>query len=98
MKIKGSIIIEEFCKKYTDITEVIAKWVEVVSNAKWTNHNDLKTSYPSADYVGNKRYVFNIKGNHYRLIVVVIFIAEIVEIRYISTHAEYEKIKDIQNI
>ena len=98
MKIKGSMIIEEFCKRYTDVTEVIAKWIEFVSNAKWTNHNELKTNYPSADYVGNKRYVFNIKGNHYRLIVVVVFIAEIVEVRYIGTHAEYEKIKDIQNI
>ena len=98
MKIKGSIIIENFCKKHTDVTDVLSKWVEVVGNAKWTNHNDLKTDYPSADFIGNKRYVFNIKGNHYRLVVVVVFIAEVIEIRYIGTHAEYDKIKDIQNI
>jgi len=98
MNIKGSIIIENFCKKHSDVIDALSRWVENVSNAKWTNHNDLKADYPSADYVGNKRYVFNIKGNHYRLVIVVVFIAEIVEIRFIGSHAEYDKIKDIQNI
>lgn len=98
MNIRGSIIIEDFCKKHSDIISTLSKWVDDVSNAKWTSHNDLKNDYPSADYVGNKRYVFNIKGNHYRLAIVVVFIAEIVEIRFIGTHAEYDKIKDIQNI
>ena len=98
MNIKGSIIIEDFCKKHSDVIDVLSKWVDDVSNAKWTNHNDLKVDYPYADYIGNKRYVLNIKGNHYRLVIVVVFIAEIVEVRFIGTHAEYDKIKDIQNI
>jgi mRNA interferase HigB len=98
MKISGATIIEEFCKKYADSIDILAKWVEHVSQAKWTNHNELKADYPSADYVGNKRYVFNIKGNHYRLVVAVVFIADIVEVRFIGTHAEYEKINDIKNI
>ena len=98
MNIKGSIIIENFCRKHSDVIDALVRWVEDVSNAKWTNHNDLKADYPSADYIGNKRYVFNIKGNHYRLVIVVVFIAEIVEIRFIGTHTEYDKIKDIQNV
>jgi len=98
MKIIGATIIEDFCKKHADVVEILAKWVEFVSEAKWTNHNDLKTDFPSADYVGNKRYVFNIKGNHYRLVVAVVFIADIIEVRFIGTHAEYDKINDIQNI
>jgi len=98
MKITGSMILEEFCKKHSDVTDALTKWVDIVCKAKWTNHNDLKVDYPSADFVGNKRYVFNIKGNHYRLIVVIVFIAEIIEIRFVGTHTEYDKIKDIQNI
>ena len=98
MNIKRAIIIEDFCKKHSDTIDVLSKWVIDVSNAKWTNYHDLKADFPSADYVGNKRYVLNIKGNHYRLVIVVVFIAEIVEIRFIGTHAEYDKIKDIQNI
>ena len=98
MKISGAIIIEEFCRKHTDTVDAMAKWVDFVSKATWKNHNDLKMDYPTADYVGNKRYVFNIKGNHYRLIVAVVFIADIVDIRFIGTHAEYDKINDIQNL
>ena len=98
MKISGATIIEGFCKEHTNAVDALAKWVNFVSNAKWTDHNDLKADYPSADYVGNKRYVFNIKGNHYRLVVAVVFIADIIEIRFIGTHAEYDKINDIQNI
>ena len=98
MKIAGSKILEDFCKKHSDVIDALSKWVDVVGNAKWTNHNDLKTDYPTADFVGNKRYVFNVKGNHYRLVVVVVFIAEIIEIRFVGTHAEYDKIKDSSNI
>ena len=98
VNIKGSIIFENFCKKHSDVIEALTKWVDAVNNAKWANHNDLKDDYPSADYIGNKRYVFNIKGSHYRLIAAVVFIAEIIEVRFIGTHAEYNKIKDIQNI
>jgi len=98
MDIKGAIIIEVFCKKHSDVVDALSKWVSDVSNAKWTSHNDLKVDHPSADYIGNKRYVFNIKGNHYRLVVVVVFVAEIIEVRFIGTHAEYDKLKDIKNI
>ena len=98
MKIKGAIIIESFCKKHSDAWDYLSRWIEIVSKAKWTNHNELKTDYPSADFIGNKRYVFNIKGNNYRMVVVVVFIAEIIEIRFVGTHAEYDKIKDIQNL
>jgi mRNA interferase HigB len=98
MNIKGATVIEDFCKGHSDVIDALSKWVDFVSKAKWTNHNDLKADYPSADYVGNKRYVFNIKGNHYRMVIVAVFIAEIIEIRFIGTHAEYDRIKDIQNI
>ena len=98
MEIRGSDIIEIFCKKHADATESLTQWVEAVKVAHWKNHNDLKADYPSADYVGNKRYVFNIKGNHYRLVLIVIFFAERVDVRFIGTHAEYIKIKNIKDI
>ena len=50
------------------------------------------------DSVGNQRYVFNIKGNNYRLVVIVRFTQKAVLIRFIGTHEEYDKIKDIKNI
>jgi len=59
--------------------------------------NDLKNDYPSTDYIGNFRVVFNIKGNDYRLIAIVIYISQKVYVRWIGTHAEYDKI-DAKNI
>ena len=49
-------------------------------------------NFASADYVANNRYVFNIKGNSYRIVVVLIFFAGELNIRFAGTHAEYDKI------
>ena len=65
---------------------------------KLTNHTDLKEAFPSSDYVGNNRYAFNISGNKYRLITVVVFFDGIMQIRFVGTHDEYSKIKDIKAI
>lgn len=54
--------------------------------------------FNSVDSVGNKRYVFNIKGNHYRIVAIILFVPKIVYIRFIGTHKGYDKIKDITNI
>lgn len=51
----------------------------------------MRNDFNSVDYVGNQRYVFNIKGNHYRLVVAVKFTLKIVYIRFVGTHDEYEK-------
>lgn len=61
-------------------------------NNIWSNHAELKQDFPSADYVGEGRYVFNIKGNNYRMVVIVLFIDDILTIRFVGTHAEYDKI------
>lgn len=67
----------------------------MISGAMWQCHAELKQVYPSADYVGNNRYLFNIKGNNYRTVLLVVFFAGTAAIRFIGTHAEYDKIKDI---
>jgi mRNA interferase HigB len=48
--------------------------------------------FPAADYVGNSRYVFNIRGNNYGVVAVVVFISGILKIRFVGTHFEYDKI------
>ena len=63
----------------------------------WNCFADIKQMFNSADSVGNQRYVFNIRGNNYRLIVVVKFTIKTVLIRFIGTHAEYDLI-DAKNI
>jgi len=54
----------------------------------------MKMDFPSADYVGNDRYVFNIAGNHYHLIAMIHFGIRTVYIRGIHTHSEYDRLND----
>ncbi len=73
-------------------------WYEKTKHARWTCFADMKKTFNSVDAVGNKRYVFNIKGNDYRLVVVVKFTVSHVLIRFVGTHKEYDSITDIQHI
>lgn len=72
-------------------------WVSKVKEAQWRNFADIKRTFNSADNVGNQHYVFNIKGNDYRLVVVIKFTVGFVLIRFIGTHEEYNNI-DCRNI
>ncbi len=60
--------------------------------AKWGNIQDIKKTFNSVDYAGNKRYVFNIGGNNYRLVAMIFFEVGHLYIRFVGTHAEYDKI------
>lgn len=70
----------------------LERWYHIVLEAQWRNLGEMKADFPSVDYVGNQRYVFNIRGNKYRLVVVVKFVMGYVFIRFIGTHSEYDKI------
>ena len=92
MKIWDKELIDKFTDKHTDASSAFQRWIDIVEDAEWKSHAELKMSFPSADYVGNNRYVFNIRGNNYRMVVVVVFIAGMLKIRFIGTHAEYDKV------
>ncbi len=81
-----------FWLKHQDSEVALRYWFNKVANANWKSINELKKDFPSADYVGENRVVFNIKGNNYRLIVVIYFDGQKIYIRFIGTHAEYDKI------
>lgn len=90
------IITEEPLKKYIerfpDTRVALQDWVKTVKQAEWHNFSDVKRSYNSVDSVGNQHYVFNIRGNNHRLVVVIKFTIKWVYIRFIGTHQEYDKI------
>ena len=72
-------------------------WYHKTKNAEWSCFADMKQTFNSVDSVGNQHYVFNIRGNSYRLIVVIKFTIKTVLIRFIGTHAEYDLI-DAKNV
>ena len=77
---------------HEDSQTALARWYEITNKAEWKNLSDIKVDFPATDYVGNQHYVFNIKGNDYRLVVVIKFTIGYVFIRFIGTHSEYDKI------
>ncbi len=88
----------EFSKKHADAENPLEFWYHTATAKDWSSLNDVKQTFNSVDYVGNNRYVFNIKGNDYRLVAIISFNAKKVYIRFIGTHSEYDKIRDIKNI
>ena len=67
-------------------------WFHEVDKADWTNSAGVKKSYANASIVGSDRIVFNIKGNDYRLITAVDYKRKIVFIKWLGTHAAYDKV------
>lgn len=92
MIIANKVLLDEFVQIHAQAAKPLNKWIEVVKAAQWKSHAELKAIFPSADYVKNGRYVFNIGGNKYRIVAVVIFIGGVMNIRFVGTHPEYEKI------
>ncbi|MDR1739441.1 MAG: type II toxin-antitoxin system HigB family toxin [Bacteroidales bacterium] len=85
------MLLDKFTIKHAGTLQAIDRWIETVESAQWKNHNDLKRTFPSADYIGKSRYVFNIKGNNYRIISVVQFIGNMLVVCFVGTHSEYDK-------
>jgi mRNA interferase HigB len=75
-----------------DSRVALERWYDVTEKAQWKNLSDIRADFPATDYVGNQHYVFNIKGNNYRLVVVIKFTIGYIYIRFIGTHKEYDKI------
>ena len=98
MRVIAKSTLVEYYTKHPSAQKPLEDWYETTKRAEWQNLNDIRVAFNTVDYVGNDRYVFNIKGNDYRLVVVIRFTKGRVYIRFIGTHAEYDKIKDIENI
>lgn len=77
---------------HADAEEPLIAWYKEAESAVWHGPNDIKMRHPSVSIISNDRVVFNIKGNTYRLIVAVKYKIKIVYIRFVGTHAEYDKI------
>lgn len=98
MRIISARTIREYYESHPASKSALQDWSEKVKAADWTCLADMRKTFNAVDYVGNQHYVFNIKGNDFRLIAVVKFTVKFVLIRFIGTHAEYDRIREISNI
>ena len=92
MRIFTEQTLKEYAEAHPDTKVVLQEWIAIVKKSEWTCFADVRKTFNSVDNVGNQHYVFNIKGNSHRLIVVIKFTIKFVYIRFIGTHAEYNKI------
>lgn len=97
MRIVTHRTIVSFYQKHADSKTALEEWYIKTTKAKWTNFADIRQTFNSADAVGNDRFVFNIKGNDYRLVALILFKIKLVYVRFIGTHSEYDR-TDCSNI
>ena len=98
MVVISKTILNQFGLMYPDVTDTLNEWYEILKASNWNSFTDIKQTFNSVDYVKNNRYVFNIKGNNYRIVALIFFNVRTVYIKFIGTHSEYDAIKDILTI
>jgi mRNA interferase HigB len=98
MRVVAKKTIVSFYSAHPDAKVALEEWNDKTEEAEWGNFAQVRQTFGSADYVGNKRIVFNIKGNDYRLVALVLYRIKMVYIRFIGTHETYNRITDIENI
>jgi len=84
--------LRDFWENHADSEQYLKTWYETAKNANWNTPNDIKQNFINASILKDSRVVFNIKGNSYRLIVKFNYVRQWAFIRFIGTHAEYDKI------
>lgn len=100
MRIIAKKTLVSFYSKHADSETALEEWYAKTEEATWENFAELKKTFNSADNVGNKRIVFDIKGNSYRIVCIVLFRIKMVYIRFIGTHNDYDRLteEEIQNV
>lgn len=93
MTIVGRDKLHKFGRSHHDAKAALDSWFNEVSHADWKTTQDVKKRYRSADFLAGNRVIFNIKGNHYRLVVRLRYQRGIVLIEWVGTHAEYDKLR-----
>ena len=84
--------IREFCQRHADSCEALDAWFKLAKQAEWKNLVEVQAVLPTVEAVGSFT-VFNIRGNRYRLIASIDYERQLIYIKYILTHAEYDKDK-----
>ncbi len=97
MRIIAKKTLRQFWECHPDAEEPLLAWYREVEQEDWDTPAKVKAKYRNASIVANNRVVFNIKGNDYRLVVKVNYSYRVVYIRFVGTHAEYDKI-DVERV
>lgn len=92
MRIISKKTLRTFWTRHKEAEQSLRAWFHEVQHAEWKTPSDLKTDFPAADILPGNRVVFNIKGNHYRLIAKLHYNTGILFIRFVGTHSQYDRV------
>ena len=92
MRIFTEQALKQFAKEHPDALVPLQVWSSVLKSSRWSCFADIKKDFNTVDAIGKQRYVFDIKGNTYRIVAVIKFTIGFVYIRFVGTHQEYDKI------
>ena len=92
MNIVAVRFLRAFWDKHPDAEQPLKSWVDEARKAAWTQPSEIKERYRSSSILKNRRVVFNIKGNAYRLVVSVAYQYQAIYVKFIGTHEEYDAI------
>jgi len=92
MRIIAKSTLRDYWLKNKEVEQSLLSWYKVANKAKWSNFNQVKEQFGTCKVLGNDRIIFKIKGNKYRLIVKISFENQLIWIRFIGTHSEYDSI------
>lgn len=93
MRIIAKKTLRQFWEKVPSARQPLLSWHKSAQTAKWKNMAEIKEMFSNASIINATRVVFNIGGNKYRLICIVRFDKQVIFIRFIGTHKEYDRIK-----
>ena len=92
MRIIARRTLRAYWEEHPDAEQPLRAWYHEAARAQWETPGEIKSVYRNASIVSNNRVVFNIKGNDYRLVEAIRYDLQIVFIRFIGSHTEYDKI------
>jgi mRNA interferase HigB len=90
--------LKDYFKKETNAQTAMEEWHKIAKKADWEKFTDVKNTFNSVDNVGNNRYVFNVKGNHYRIVAIIRYHIKTVFLRWVGNHKEYDKLKNVDKL
>ncbi len=92
MRVNGKKRITEFMKSHANSCSALRSWTDIAEAAHWHTSMEIKREFASASFLSNNRVVFNVGGNKFRLVVIAIYVQETIIVKWIGTHAEYDKL------
>jgi len=92
MRIIATSHLKAFWERHPDSEQPLLSWVDEAKKARWLHPADIKAQFRTASILKNRRVVFNIKGNDYRLVVAVAYRFAAVYVKFIGTHKHYDAI------